>query len=89
VLDVKRTSETFSFPILIIMFTISTEQINLIISNMTGLITDLMPLILFIMGIAVGLWIISSLVNKGDDLTDEEITQILRARRNKDIDDDF
>lgn len=56
---------------------------------MTGLITDLMPLILFIMGIAVGLWIISSLVNKGDDLTDEEITQILRARRNKEIDDDF
>lgn len=71
------------------MFTISTEQINLIISNMTGLIGDLMPLILLIMGISIGLWIISSLVFKQDDLTDDEIRQRLRDIRSRNYDDDF
>ena len=68
------------------MFTISTEQINLIISNMTGLIGDLMPLVLLIMGISIGLWIISSLVYRQDDLTDEEINQRIRKIRFRDDD---
>lgn len=68
------------------MFTISTEQIDLIISNMTGLIGDLMPLVLLIMGISIGLWIISSLVYRQDDLTDEEINQRIRERRFRDDD---
>jgi len=53
---------------------------------MTGLIGDLMPLVLLIMGISIGLWIISSLVYRQDDLTDEEINQRIRKIRFRDDD---
>ena len=56
---------------------------------MTGLIGDLMPLILLILGVSIGLWIIASLVYRQDDLTDDEITQRIRERRFRDDDDWF
>lgn len=52
------------------MFTISAEQVNMIVANISGVIGDLMPFILLIMGIGLAVWIIESLAlpikNKSD-----------------------
>jgi hypothetical protein len=66
------------------MFTITTEQINLVISNMSTLITDVMPLVLVIIGIALGVGILEGLFFNLRDSQDHR-----HIGRFYDDDDDF
>jgi len=50
------------------MFEISQLQINEIIANMSGTISDLLPLLLVILGIILGLWIFAGII--GRNITD-------------------
>lgn len=49
------------------MFTITQDQINLIISNISGLISDIMPLLVLLLGIFIGVYIITNLFWKEKD----------------------
>ena len=44
------------------MFTITTDQLNIIISNVNATIGDLMPLILLFLGVFIGLYIVEELL---------------------------
>ncbi len=58
----KRNPITFHY-----MFTITQDQINLIISNISGLISDIMPLLVLLLGIFIGVYIITNLFWKEKD----------------------
>lgn len=48
------------------MITITSSEINDIISYVSSTFVDLMPIILFIGGVITGLYILNSLLNKGE-----------------------
>lgn len=69
------------------LFTIGQTEMADIISVMTGIIGDLMPLTLLIMGLAIAFWILNNVFIKADNgLTDEQIDERLREIRNKKYD---
>jgi hypothetical protein len=49
------------------MINLTTENITTLINNASGLITDLLPLILIIMGVFLGMEIVASLISKKDN----------------------
>lgn len=63
------------------MFTISTEQINQVISNMTGMIEDLMPLVMFLMGIFVAFMIVDGIFGVEDDEEEETKKRLRKIKR--------
>jgi len=48
------------------MINLPSTAITDITSNMTSIITDLMPVVLFLGGIIIAVYIVSSIINKND-----------------------